>query len=87
MQLKATDTQGKNYRVYLDGKYVQYALAADDIENWVEVMDTQFIGMIAPIANESSSVNEVFLDEIEIKTKKLYGKVELKMIPLSVKNK
>lgn len=87
MQLKATDTQGKNYRVYLDGRVVQYAVAADDVENWVDIIDQKYIGMIAPINVESSKVEEVFMDEVEIKVKRLYGKVELKMIPLSVKNK
>lgn len=87
MQLKATDTQGKNYRVYLDGRLVPYATAADDVENWVDIIDQKYIGMVAPISTESSKIEEVFIDEVEIKTKRLYGKVELKMIPLSVKNK
>ncbi len=82
MQLKATDAQGKNYRVYLDGRVVQYALAASEEENWVEVLDNNFIGMIAPITQQLD-IDRTLPEEVEeLKTKKLYGKVELKLIPL-----
>lgn len=84
MQLKATDAQGKNYRVYLNGRIVQYALAASEEEGWVEVLDQNFIGMIAPITQQLDFDTSEPEEVPELKSKRLTGKVELKLIPLKV---
>lgn len=85
MELKATDLLGKEYRVFLDGRLVPYATAANDIEGWVEVVDTKFIGMVAPITAMPERFNwttDQPPEPIEIKVKRLTGKVELRRIPL-----
>jgi hypothetical protein len=84
LRLKATDAQAKNYRVYFNGRVAQYALEASEEENWIIVLDNSFIGMIAPITKNPGEPDMTSPEPIELKTKKLFGKVELKMIPLKV---
>lgn len=84
MQLKGTDTQSKNYRVFFNGRPAPYVIAASEEEGWIEVIDKTFIGMIAPITQTQSSGVDMSEPEPvqEFKTKRLYGKVELKLAPL-----
>jgi hypothetical protein len=83
MRLKATDTQAKQYRIYFDGRPITQVVEASEEESWVDILDTKFIGMIAPITQTDNSIDmsEPEEQEIEFKTKRLYGKVELKLIP------
>lgn len=87
MNIKATDSKSKEYRVFLDGRSVPYATAANEEEGWVEVLDTKFIGMIAPITQSSNTpddTNEV--EQVELKVKRLHGKVEIKRAPIRTFN-
>ena len=66
--------------IILNGKWVRGAIAANDTEGWVEVPD---IASMAPIdihEKIDNKNNEVSKWE-EMKTKKLTGKVEFKVIP------
>ncbi len=86
MFIKATDPFAKDYRVHLDGRVARYAMAANEEEGWIEVLDNHFIGMIAPMDSESQ-VGEGLPEPVELKTKKLYGKVKIERIYQTSKNR
>ena len=65
--------------VLLNGKIIKTALMADDDEGWVEILD---ITAMAPLNTQASAeVGEDYPEvQEELKRKKLYGKVEIKLI-------
>ncbi len=65
--------------VLLNGKIVKTALLADEEEGWVEIPD---ITAMVPLDTQASLEmgDEDSVEAQELKTKRLYGKVEVKTV-------
>jgi hypothetical protein len=81
-RFQVSDTEVSLVRVYLNGKFVPIAVAADEDEGWVDIWD---IDKMAPLELEDSELVPVETDEDpnslpplqEVPVRRLFGKVEL----------
>ena len=83
MRVNASDPSSVGYVVYMNGRLCPAALAADDIEGWIEVVD---VSKLAPLDLEAETAEEDIKEEAAysiptvIATKKIYGKVEIRKV-------
>lgn len=78
MRITADHPKFNQTVILLNNKWCRGALAADDDEGWVEVVD---ISAMAPLDLEEDASSALDDDEVaftELKTKKVYGTVEFK---------
>ena len=77
MRLEHSDPQFENTLVFLDGKWCRGAVAADDVEGWVEIVD---LASLAPLEKNEATVmcnpgDEAVTEWDCYQTKRKYGKV------------
>lgn len=83
MYINKSDPKNDEVIIILDGKWCRGAVAANSDEGWVEILDPNSfppIDLDEPAPEISGSIEEAEVEDYtpftELKTKKVYGKVE-----------
>jgi hypothetical protein len=61
MRICATDPEGPFYHVYLNGKHVPHAVAADDEEGWVDVIDAKAMAPLIQVDTQKIEKDGKFI--------------------------
>ena len=82
MKIDNSHPDFENTICLLNDKWIRAAIAADDVEGWVDILDLQ--AMAPPIDNSSTidplATGEIIDNWTEVKLKRLYGKVEFRKV-------
>jgi hypothetical protein len=81
MRIDSTHPEYDSVLCFFDGKWCKYAVAADDEEGWVDVVDPQAMDSkdaIQDLNKADPTTGETIEEWSEIKLKRLFGKVEFK---------
>ena len=76
MRITAKDVDNRTYRIFLNDKEVLTALAADDTEGWVDILDLSVIPGVRDSATDIDFSNPN--GELDVPIKRLHGSVIVK---------
>ena len=80
---RSNPSEAAFWRAYLDGRLVPFAIAADDEEGYIEVLDDQWINSNLGMSDGSDPGDEHPEPIDEIRTRKIYGRVRLERIQIN----
>ena len=88
MRVDCSHPEYDKYIVYLNGWIQKAAIAADNEEGWVEVVDIRAMAQLdleteceTETSESSGSIDFSMAEPIPVATKKLYGTVEIIKVP------
>lgn len=81
MLIRADDENASEWKVIFNGRWALHALAADDTEGWIEVLDQAWLAKLLDTRATSTPTEDTQLAELEsIPTKRIYGQVRLERV-------